>query len=457
VTSTDTDVVASIAHELAAQVGELRYNLWFKDNAKLELNDHELVVGVPNLFLQEWLQSNFMLPLRKATESVTGRRVPVRLIVDGEMFRAMRARDEAAEKTSDLPSATPTAQRRQSQRGQTLDNFVVGPSNRMAHAAAVRVAQDPMARFNPLVFYGPLGLGKTHLLRGIFHAVRETHRSLQVVYLTAESFTNMFLENMRAGRLAAFRQKVRGADLLLVDDIHFLASKKATQAELLHTYEALDGEGKQVVLSTDRHPRQIKDFSQELVDRLVAGMPCPLEPACFDTRMAILQAKAPPLGLTLNRELVEFVASHFRANVRELEGALHCLKAHVDVNGPVTDLAEARQALADLLRECTKTVSLRDVEQAVCHTFDLKAEQLRAADRSRDISQPRMLAMYLARKYTESPYGAIGKHFGGRNHSTVMFAERKVQEWIDQTRTVRFAGRPWAIGDAIRAIEQRLK
>ena len=262
---------------------------------------------------------------------------------------------------------------------------------------------------------------------------------------------------MRGGRLSAFRQRMRGVDLLLIDDIHFLASKRATLAEILHTYEALDGEGKQVVLSADRHPRQIKDFSDELVDRLVAGMPCPLEAACFDTRVAILQAKSEPLGLSLNRELLEFVATHFRANVRELEGALHCLKAHADVNGPAIDLAAARQALADLLRNCTKTVTLRDVEQAVCHTFDLKPDQIRAADRSRDISQPRMLAMYLARKYTESPYGSIGKHFGGRNHSTVMFAERKVQEWIDQASTVRFAGRPWAIGDAIRAIEQRLK
>ena len=458
----DTDVVAAIAQEVAAQVGELRFNLWFKDNARLEITDHELVVGVPNLFFQEWLNSNFLTPLRKATETVTGRKLPVRMVVDGEMFRALRSREEKNVEKSDMPepdkaTASGAVARRSARRGQTLDNFVVGPSNRMAHAAALRIAQEPTAQFNPLILYGPLGLGKTHLLRGIAQAAREQHRSLQVLYLAAEAFTNSFLEDMRAGRLAAFRQRVRGADLLLIDDIQFMASKKATQNELLHTFEALDAEGKQVVLATDQHPRLIEEFSEQLANRLMAGMACPVEPPDFDTRVGILDVKSQALGLHLHRDVLEFVASHFRTNVRELEGALHCLKAQAEFTRRAIDLAAAQQALAELMRHSTKTVNLKEVEQAICQAFEVKPEQLRSPDRSRSVSQPRMLAMYLARKYTGAAYEAIGKHFGGRNHSTVMFAERKVQKWIEKGGSLLFAGRPWQIVDAIRAIEQRLK
>jgi chromosomal replication initiator protein len=457
----DTDVVAAIAREVAAQVGELRYNLWFKDNARLEITDHELVIGVPNLFFQEWLNSNFLGPLRKATEMVLGRRLPIRLVVDGEMFRATRASDAKDQAKRPVKSAAPVAAavagRRNGSRGQTLENFVVGPPNRMAHAAAQRIAEEPTAQFNPLILYGPLGLGKTHLLRGIAYAVRERHRSLSVVYMTAESFTNAFLEEMRTGRLGAFRQRVRGADLLLIDDVQFMASKRATQNELLHTYEAFDAAGKQMVLAADDHPRVIRDFNDQLLNRLVSGMACPLEPPDFDTRVGILEQRSQEVGLTLDPAVQEFVASHFRTNVRELEGALHCLKAHAEFTRSTVDLAEAQRALAELMRHSTKTVSLREVEAAICQTFDVKANELRSSTRSRVVTQPRMLAMYLARKYTASAYDAIGEYFGGRDHSTVMSAERKVQSWIDEGLTLSVAGRPWRIPDAIRAIEQRLK
>ncbi len=457
----DTDVAVAIAQEVAAQVGELRYNLWFKDNATLEVHDHEVVVGVPNLFFQEWLSSNFLGPLKKAAESVTGRRLPVRVVVDAEMFRAMRSRDGKAKQAAEPAAAEKPAvtghARRQAKRGQTLDNFVIGPANRMAHAAALRVAQEPSGQINPLLVYGAIGLGKTHLLRGIAHAAKDLHRNLQVLYLPAELFTNSFLEDMRGGRLGAFRHRVRGADLLLIDDLQFMATKRATQNELLHTFEVLDGEGKQVVLAADQHPRLIKGLGDQLLDRIVAGVSCPLEAPDYETRVGIIEAKSSLLGLHLKRDVVEFVASHFRTNVRELEGAIHSLKAQAEFSRSAIDLAAAREALADLMRHSTKTVSLKEVEQAVCQTFDVRADHLRSADRSRAVSQPRMLAMYLARKYTGAAFDAIGEHFGGRNHSTVMFAERKVQAWIEQGDTLQFAGRPWKIADAIRAIEQKLK
>jgi chromosomal replication initiator protein len=457
----DTDVVAAIAREVAVQVGELRYNLWFKDNARLEIVDNELVIGVPNLFFQEWLNSNFLGPLRKATESVLGRRLAIRLVVDGELFRAARTRDGKGPPVVPVKSngAGPpgAATRRPGHRGQTLDNFVVGPPNRMAYAAALRAAEEPSDQINPLIVYGPLGLGKTHLLRGIAHAARERHRNLSVVYMTAEAFTNAFLEEMRGGRLGAFRQRVRGADLLLIDDVQFLASKTATQNELLHTYEAFDASGKQMVLAADEHPRLIRDFSDQLLNRLVSGMACPLQPPDFDTRLGILTLRSQEVGLRLDREVLEFVASHFRTNVRELEGAMHCLKAHAEFTRAPIDLAAAQHALAELMRHSTKCVTLKEVEEAICQIFNLNASELRSATRSRAVTHPRMLAMYLARKYTGAAYDAIGEHFGGRDHSTVISAERKVEAWIDAAATMSFSGRPWRIADAIRAIEQKLK
>lgn len=455
--ATDKDVVAAIAQEVAAQVGELRYNLWFRDNAKLTLTDHELVVGVPNLFFQEWLSSNFLLTLRRATETVTGRRLAVRLVVNGELFRAMRAREPSA------PAATPsyraTAVRNQQKlpTGQTLENFVVGDSNRLAHAAALEVAQSPTGQFNPLVFYGPLGLGKTHLLRGIGHSVGRQHAGLEVVYMTAEAFTNSFLEGMRTDRLGPFRRRVREADLLLIDDIHFLASKRATQAEVLHTCETLDSGGKQVVMAADRHPSQILECCPELRNRLIAGMACPLEPPEYQTRFALLERKARALNLAVSANALEFIATHLRANVRELFGAVNCLKAHAGVSRSAIDLITARQVLAGILDELCRSVSLKEIERAVSQTLEVSTQQLRSGCRSRAVSHPRMLAMYLARKYTGVPYDAIGQYFGGRNHSTAMFAERKVQHWLEEGATLKLAGQSWPVTEALRLIERRLQ
>jgi chromosomal replication initiator protein len=451
--------VAAIAHEVAAQVGELRYNLWFKENARLEITDHELLIGVPNLFFQEWLTSNFLSPVRKATEMVLGRRLPIRIVVDGEMFRASRSA-EVEQREKELLTAEPrvpkAVPRRTGSRGQSLDNFVVGPPNRMAHAAALRIVEEPAATFNPLVLYGPLGLGKTHLLRGIAQAVRDRYRNLSVVYMTAESFTNAFLEEMRGGRLGAFRQRIRGADLLLIDDVQFVAAKRATQNELLYTYEAFDAAGKQMVLAAEEHPRGMRDFNDQLLNRLVSGMACPLQPPDFDTRVGILAHRSQELGLRLDRDVLEFVASHFRTNVRELEGALYCLKAQAEFSRSVVDLAAAQEALVELMRHSTKTVTLSEIETVICDVFGVRASDLRSAARSRAVAKPRMLAMYLARKYTGAPYDSIGEFFGGRDHSTVISAERKVQKWLDAGELIDFAGRTWRMADAIRTIEQRL-
>ena len=462
------DVLAAIAQEVAAQVGELRYNLWFRENVKLILNDLELVVGVPNLFFQEWLQSNFLLTLRKAAETVTGERLAVRITVDGSLFRDMRRRQCSArtdhqkvsdhQKVAEFDDAPRTRRQRRPSAGQTLGNFVVGDCNRLAYCAALEVARAPTGQFNPLMFYGPLGVGKTHLLRGVAHMVRKQHPELRVVYMTAEVFTNSFLQDMRSDRLGSFRQQVRGADLLLVDDVHFLGSKRATQGELLHTYEALDAEGKQVVMAADRHPGDITDCCADLRNRMIAGMACRLEPPDYATRLALLGPKARALGLLLKDDVLDFIATHLRTNVRELIGAVNCLKAYAAITRSTIDLLAAKQVLFEILKHNrSRRVSLKEVEQVVSQTLDVSIEQLHSSCRSRVVSHPRMLAMYLARKHTGVPYDTIGQYFGGRNHSTAMFAERRVLRWIEEGSALKLCGRSWPVGELVSTIERQLE
>ncbi len=457
----ETDVVTAIVREVAAQVGELRFNLWFRDNAKLKLTNDELVVGVPNLFFKEWLECNFKPALKKASQAVLGRRLPIRVIVDGELFR--RNRSGGRDQPSEPQRAEPDAPERRlpteclSRPEPTLQNFIVGHRNRLAYTAARQVADDPNGRFNPLLIYGRLGVGKTHLLRGIAHHVRQRYPGLRVLYITAEAFTNAFLEAMWSKRYEPFRNRVRGADVLLVDDIQFFASKKSTQRELLHTFESLDANGRQVVMSAERHPRQINGLCDKLVNRLLVGMICQLEPPDFETRVALLESRADQLGLRLRPDVLEFIATNVPRSAAELIGAVNSLKAYAAATQRQIDLDTVHRVLGDLLRTACKSISCEQVEQAVCKVLGLTAEQLRSRTRSRSISYPRMLAMYLMRKHTHASYGSIGEQLGGRNHSTVMSAERKVEKWLSDGAVVELAGRRCNVADMIGQIESELQ
>jgi chromosomal replication initiator protein len=292
------------------------------------------------------------------------------------------------------------------------------------------MAQSAGAAFNPLVIHSAVGLGKTHLLEGIGHALRRAHPTLNVVQLTAEAFTNSFLESMRTGTLSSFRSRFRGAGGLIVDDVHFLAAKRATQDEFLHTFNALIEKGAPIVLAADQHPRLINRLTDELVTRFLGGMVVKIEPPDLATRRAILKARAVARGVDVPDAVVAFIAEHLRASIRELEGALHTVTAQAVLTGKRLDLNLARAALRDTIRHTAQAVVLRDVERAVCALFQVDAEALKSDSRVRAVTYPRMMAMYLARKHTGSAYSEIGRYFGGRNHSTVISAEKKVQGWL---------------------------
>jgi chromosomal replication initiator protein len=338
-----------------------------------------------------------------------------------------------------------------------LSDFVTGTGNELAITAVQQVCDAPGARANPLFLYGGVGIGKTHLLEGICRRVRRTHSHLQVMLLSAEAFANHFTEALRQRTLPAFRQRFRNVDILLVDDVEFFEGKQVIQEEFLHTFKQLEALGRQLVVTADRHPRILTRLSDDLTSRFQSGLVCRIENPDLETRRRIATAKAGRLEADFAPEAVAYVAQRFTNSVRELEGALHSLATWHAMTGRRITATTARTILAEMERDCVKIVRVGDVEQVVCRFFGLAADDLRSSRRNRTLSQPRMLAMFLSRKLTQAAYSEIGQHFGGRNHSTVMSAEKKVQEWLTTGAPIRVASQTWPLTDLLESLEQQLR
>jgi chromosomal replication initiator protein len=337
-----------------------------------------------------------------------------------------------------------------------LGDFIVGASNRLAHAAAVSVVESPCEGANPLVLHGPVGTGKTHLLEGIFGGLRRRSTEQRACFVTSEEFTNRFVQAMRLGKLGAFRHHFRECDALLIDDLQFLASKRATQEEFLHTLDALVSSGVQVVITCDCHPKLTDEYTPELRDRLLGGAVWGLTPPDQATRLELLRAKSRRPGFVASEEVVQLLAGQLHGNVRELEGALNSLEHYSRVAGRPVDIKLAQEALGELLRHSVRVIQLKEVEDAVCRALRLEGQALRSKQRVWAVSHPRMIAIYLARKHTAAAYSEIGQHFGGRNHSTAVAAEKKVRKWIADRGEIVLGDRRCGVREAVEAAEREL-
>ena len=300
-------------------------------------------------------------------------------------------------------------------------------------------------------------MGKTHLLEGIYRSIRAKFPALRIVYLTAETFGNYFTEAMRDHTMPSFRQRFRHVDVLLIDDVEFFEGKNKMQEEFLHTFQQLEGHQRQIVLTGDRHPRLFSKISEELSTRFLSGLVCRVESPDQETRERIVSRKSEQSGQKLAPDVRRFVAQRFRNNVRELEGALNCLETYRCMIKKRVNLAAARRILSDLERDCIRIIQLTDVESVVCDFFGVPAKDLKSSRRHRSVSEPRMLAMYLSRQHTRAAYSEIGQYFGGRNHSTVMSAEKKVREWLAQEHPIQVASETLSLSEIIDSLEQRLK
>jgi chromosomal replication initiator protein len=476
VTENDTEIVSELRQQLADKVGQDRFELWFASKTRIELASDLLTVYVPNRFHQDWLRSHFRGEVESAAANVTGKDFAVEFRIDRKLDAAAKDPQlaaplsvqqelpyEVAEKSDE--SRTATAQttqpaksdpRKQGRRFARLEDFVVGQSNRVAHAA-IELASTQPGRATPLLIHGPSGVGKTHLVEGLWSALRHSERGRRCVYLTAEQFTTYFLEALHGSGLASFRRKHRGADLLIIDDIHFLAGKRATLVELLSTIDAVVADSAQVVITADRPLPELKLLGPEFAGRIAGGLVCGIEPPDFETRLGIVANLVRRAKIEMPREVRHYVAKHFAGSARQLSGAINRLHAASLAHRQPIERGMAELALADLVRHNAPLIGLADIESAICQTFGLEADTLRSDSRVKAVAQPRMLAMWLARKHTRSALSEIGDYFGRRTHSTVISAQRKVQHWMADGGEFQIAGRRWTAQEALDELEQRLR
>jgi chromosomal replication initiator protein len=309
----------------------------------------------------------------------------------------------------------------------TFDNFIVGPSNSVAHASAKAVAENPGRAYNPLFIHGSVGLGKTHLLHAVCHEFLRRFPSDRVCFLSCEEFTNEFVRSLQRNDVDSFRARFRNVHLLVIDDIHFLKGKERTQEEFFHTFNGLYQSNRQIVLSSDAAPNEIPTLEERLVSRFHWGLVSQLEQPEMETRMAIVRRKAELMGIDVPNDAVEYIASNFRNNIRELEGALLSTKAHADVVGRGISLRQAKAALRGNIKPRGAGITLDKITQMVCREYDVKDSDLRSKRRVRSVSEPRQMIMFIARQLTKLSLDEIGDHFGGRDHSTVLYAVRKTE------------------------------
>jgi chromosomal replication initiator protein len=465
VVSRNREAVAALRRALAERVGAERYDLWFAATCGFEVRGERLAVLVPNSFLQDWLRTNFRGLLEQTAREVLGGDTAVVFEVDPQSagrrdaeppavaapattLRVVRPEETTAAATEKKRLAAP-------RRLHTFDEFVVGTTNRLAYVSASGVV-EALGSISPLVVYGPTGVGKSHLLEATVDAVRRHVAEARTAYISADQFTTEFLEALHGRGLPNFRRKFRDLHLLVVDDLQFLAGKKATISEFVQTLDALQRTGRQIVLAADRPPAELNALGPELGSRLSSGLACRLDPPDYTTRLGITARMAEKLGLALPDDVRQFVATHFSAHARELAGALKRLLVARRVAQKPLDMALAEEALAELLQYRRKTVRLGDIERAVCDVFGLESDALQSARKGNDVSRPRMLAMWLARKHTRAALSEIGDFFGGRSHSTVISAHKKVDGWLTTGEPLRVGVGRCRADEAVRKVEATL-
>ena len=453
------EIVSALQLALADKVGQERFELWFGANTRLDLHDESLTVCVPNQFFQDWLRKNFREQIEASCEETLGRAVPVSFRIDPALVAVPAGPVKRPAASMAVPAAAvaappePAAESRRRFAG--LDSFVVGQANRLAHVAVQTVAARPGVS-SPLLLFGPTGVGKTHLLEGLWTEARRKQARCQAVYLSAEQYTTLFLGALHGSGLPSFRRKYRGLDLLIIDDIQFLAGKRATLVELLHTIDQFLREGRQLVFAADRSPAELSELGPELIARLQGGLACGLQAPEYETRLGIVQQMAARQQLDVPVDVQAYVAAHFRSHARELAGALNRLQAaSLALQQPI-DLAMAEEALSEMLRHTARSVRLADIEQAVCHVFGLEPKSLQSNRKGKQVSHPRMLAMWLARKHTRAALSEIGYYFGRRSHSTVISAQKKVNGWMADHVALDANDSAWDVEEAIRRVEQTL-
>jgi chromosomal replication initiator protein len=434
VVTVQADTWYRVLEKLRHRIGPQRFELWFKHTELVRVDSQGIEVGTPNLFVAEWLQTHFAPLATEILKEECGTDLPVRFKVSAELYK-QGCQQQLAESSALVSEAAARASGLNRPPGPrpdfTLETFVVGPGSRLAHACAMEIVAHAQPRYNPLFLHSDCGLGKTHLLHAIWNVVRE-QEGRGVEYLSGEVFTNEFIYAMNNNRLDAFRERYRNADVLLIDDVNFFNGKNKIQEELLHTFDALHTHGSQIVLASDVHPKRLASFRENLVNRFISGMVVCIEPPDAGTRFEILGAKARRLRCRVGEEVLRYIAGESHGSVRDLEGALNSVVAYAGLCNRPPDVEMARQALRNTSGgDGRKITGLSEIEKAVAERFGITPSALRSGKRTRAVSRPRQVCIYLARRLTHLSCADIAAHFGQKHHTSVLFADRRVQERME--------------------------
>jgi chromosomal replication initiator protein len=416
------DLWERVLGELSARLPAEILDVWFRPARLAGSRDNLVEVAVPNRFSRRYIEDNYLAPLQAAAQAVLGPRARVALTIDRAAERAPHSPGPSASGSTPATLASP----HELDSRYTFETFVVGAANQFAQAACLAVAELPSAAYNPLFIYGGVGLGKTHLLHAIGHRLGQSQPQLRIEYLSAEKFTNELIAAIRYDKTQDFRLRYRTIDLLLLDDIQFLSGKERTQEEFFHTFNDLYESHRQIVLSSDRSPKEIPDIEERLRSRFEWGLIADIQPPDFETRVAILKRKAELDRLPLPDDVAFFIANRVKSNIRELEGSLVRIRAFCTLAGRQLTLDLVQEVLTNLWGADERVVTVDDIQRRVAEVFGVKPHDLRAKTRTKAVAFPRQVAMYIARHLTSESYADIGRGFGGKDHTTVLHAVHKI-------------------------------
>ncbi|HEX7968122.1 MAG TPA: chromosomal replication initiator protein DnaA [Stellaceae bacterium] len=446
---------ARVRGRLRDEFGEAAFRSWLKSMTLAEVVDGRVRIGVPTRFLRDWVAAHYADRIRALWNGENGAIAAIDIFVSGGMpqgevaapalvggkeradgvAREAAAREGAAETGDDKDISAPLDPRF------TFENFVVGKPNELAHAAARRVAESSVGAkrsvpFNPLFLYGGVGLGKTHLMHAIAWHIRTHDPSRKMIYLSAEKFMYQFIRALRFKDTMAFKEQFRSVDVLMIDDVQFISGKDSTQEEFFHTFNALVDQNRQIVISADKSPSDLEGMEERMRSRLGWGLVADIHPTTYELRLGILQAKADAARSQIPSKVLEFLAHKITSNVRELEGALNRIAAHAQLVGRAITLESAQEVLHDLLRANDRRVTIDEIQKRVAEHYNIRLADMHSARRARAVARPRQVAMYLCKQLTPRSLPEIGRKFGGRDHTTVMHAVRKIEELRNSDRTL---------------------
>ena len=421
--------------EIETKIGTRQYNLWFKNTRLISFEIELISIAVPNQFVQTKIRDSFEPLIKDSIKNITGTNPSINLLVENYKNAQI-----SHKKVADLiKTEKPLDQQSDfiSKRKLLLDNYVVGSCNRLAYAAALEILKPGPVAFNTLFVHGSIGVGKTHLLQGIWNRLKAESNAISAVYMPAENWTNEFVYSLKGGRLESFRKKYRGVDIFLVDDVHFLANKNGVQEEFIHTFNTLHSLSKRIVFASDAHPKLMNQLKESLVSRFMSGMIAKIEQPGLNTALQILRSKVVNARKKIPDNVLEFISEKFNDSVRSMESAITTVQAYANINKVKVDLQLASEALSELYNN-RKSITLKDIEDVVIKSYNVSRTDIHSGNKSKNIALARQICMYLAKIFTESSYQEIGRYFGNKRHTTVIFAINKIKEKMKSSAEFRY-------------------